>query len=100
MWRKSLDGWCCSSFRQSFDNAMHRGLGVLVHEFEDEPLFRIQYRAVDVKDENSLPAIPIPVALASQASIKFCPWCGRHLAKYYRSSWKELIRSGVDSIEY
>jgi hypothetical protein len=92
--------WCCPGFRSAYEDAGGRGLGVLIigDESDDEPRFVFQFRAVRA-GSTILWEDPEPISLVSEAMIRFCPWCGRELAKWYSSSWRGLIRPDIPTIE-
>jgi hypothetical protein len=90
-----LNQWCCGIFKGWFEDAGHRGVGIVVHRNPDgEPAFIIQLRSVE--PGTSLPeGFSGPVALVSEVHIQHCPWCGRNLEKSYRKQVDAMIRPGL-----
>jgi hypothetical protein len=87
--------WCCPVFRDRYDVAGERTIAVIVDRgFDEKPQFYLQARAVAVIDSVSFVA-PVPITLATDFAIDFCPWCGVALRKWYRKTAELLIKPGL-----
>lgn len=92
--------WCCGGFRASYEGAGSRGVGLLVVRTEDdrEPRFILQFRAVDIGSSFSHQG-PEPLSVVSEVRLRWCPWCGRNLSKWYKKAWPDLVRPKIPVIE-
>jgi hypothetical protein len=58
-------------------------------------VFRMQHRVVDLQYDGELRArlgsTDFPASLVTQTGIRFCPWCGRDLIKFYSKTITEVI---------
>lgn len=89
--------WCCSGFRAHYEEGGSRGTSIVVVADETgEPRFLLQHRTVDLADQASMPKISVPINLVSQTGLRFCPWCGQRLARFYRRSWSRLVRPDIE----
>jgi hypothetical protein len=90
--QKPVIKWCCLGFKGHYEGAGHRGTGVLVGlDFEGRPEFTLQYRAVDKGYEQSVTA-EAPVGVVVDTGMRYCPWCGRDLEKWYGKVVDALYR--------
>jgi hypothetical protein len=92
--------WCCNGFRANYDQRHERGLIVYVlPQFvgaSSEPLFHIGFRALErSRHANFSEAVKGRMegcmSLGGSTGMKYCPWCGATLAKFYRNTWQELL---------
>jgi hypothetical protein len=90
--------WCCAGFQGSFEVRDERGLFVFAGPtpgMTTEPSFYIGTRPVDradsVKLQENLSRLPVPVNLLCRTGLRFCPWCGVELVRFYRDTWRELV---------
>ncbi len=84
--------WCCSTFRDWFEEAGKRGLSIVVDETAGgDPLFFIQHRSVEIGDEGPKD-YPRPLTLVGQVGVLFCPWCGASLTRFYRHQMRAMLR--------
>lgn len=87
--------WCCDAFKNSYDLAGDRSVSVLVDRYADgNPEFILQSRAFVKGEEPFGLHTSVAMSLVTESQIQFCPWCGRKLAKWYRSSVDALVRPG------
>jgi hypothetical protein len=92
--------WCCAAFEGRYHDAGKRGAAVFVDESKGgEPMFVLQFRAVDVGVELSTTirttdseALISPII---EDVIQYCPWCGRHLMRWYKKDLNLLVRRGL-----
>ncbi len=82
--------WCCRALRDSVSEAGHRGLAIFLNDVADPAYFVIQFRALE-------PGSPDPesesfLTLSLETGIRFCPWCGKDLLRFYRKHLKALSR--------
>lgn len=79
--------WCCHIFEEHI-NTTKSGFKILVVKNDKVFLFALHYFAVDEKHKNSLAArigsFETHVVLSTTNFIKYCPWCGKNLIKFYR----------------
>lgn len=85
---KATVKWCCSGFEGHYGEAGRRGSAVLIGlDFEGRPEFTLQFRAVDKEHEQSVSSaivsLETPVGIVVDVGMRFCPWCGRDLEKWY-----------------
>lgn len=87
--------WCCAAFQGHYQNAGERTFSVLVdQDSSQQPAFFLQHRALDPGDQ--LPSsVQVPVSVISDVQIRFCPWCGRSLARWYKLWIADLRKSTV-----
>ena len=86
--------WCCVGFENRYKMAGERSIAVLVDENgPGEPEFLLQARTFDRGKEPSIHTA-VPMSLVIDTVIKFCPWCGVSLWKWYGKYAHELIRPG------
>jgi hypothetical protein len=85
--------WCCQGFNTNFLNAGNQGVGVFAAVFpgETRASYVMQFRALD-------PDAPPPEDVESiwtvfQVGLRFCPWCGRNLRKWYLRTSTLLLRN-------
>lgn len=95
--QKAVMKWCCPGFHGSYDEAGHRGGGVLVgRDFQGRPEFTLQYRAVDKEQEQSvssaIASLEPPIALVVDIGMRYCPWCGCDLETWYGEAADSLYR--------
>lgn len=68
--REGNASWCCAEFGLAFESE-HEGVLVTGRKLQDGLMFALASRTSETA----------PATLASE--IRFCPWCGKHLAKHY-----------------
>jgi hypothetical protein len=90
--------WCCSTFEQFFENGGARGFAVFVKGI-GIPV--VQCRATDAGNEQNLlsvlcanPEVGI-VSTTQEFPMRYCPWCGREVLRYYRSHLSEILREDL-----
>ena len=71
--------WCCSAFRNSFERLDERGSRVVAVV---SGMFLLVFRSVDPEFIGTF-TVPVPLSLVEDVPLRFCPWCGRDLAKHY-----------------
>lgn len=88
--KRSPPKWCCMGFEGNYQAAGERGFAVLV----GKEGFLIQVRLVAQNEAHRLKIEPqdIAVSLVNQIGMRFCPWCGANLAKFYGNRLQELER--------
>ncbi len=87
--------WCCVSFKANYEAAGDRGFALLVERDADgDPRFLIQHRAMKLGEEQKT-GTTVPVSLVSQTGLRYCPWCGRRLARWYKRQVDALTRPGL-----
>jgi hypothetical protein len=96
--------WCCLGFEGNYEMFGQRGLSVLAQKEDlgiQKPAFFMQVRAVSAEDQSRLQGLPsdIPFSLVTQIGIRFCPWCGKNLQRFYGKAIDSLHRPG-SSLSY
>lgn len=91
--------WCCPGFKANYEQAGERGAGILVgRDYAGRAEFTLQYRAVKQGDEEYVSSKK-PLSLVIDVGMRFCPWCGRDLEKWYDKEADKLYRPNL-KIEY
>lgn len=84
--------WCCAGFEAAYRAGGERSIAVLVDEdLGGHAQFFLQARAFDVGTEPDL-NLNVPMSLALQTGLQYCPWCGVRLQKWYGRHARELKR--------
>jgi hypothetical protein len=84
--------WCCVGFEAAYQAAGERSIAVIVDESSDSKgEFFLQARTFDIGTEPQL-NLTVPMSLAIQTGLQFCPWCGVRLDKWYGRYVRELKR--------
>lgn len=93
--RRQAESWCCDGFRWYYDQAGRRDFAVLVERGPDnEPVFILQHRSIELGKRLEAKT-EIPVTLANETRMKFCPWCGSDLQCFYSKRVDALVRPGL-----
>jgi hypothetical protein len=91
---------CCDGFRAHYDQRHERGLIVYVLPpitgVWSEPSFHIGFRALERSRQASFSEavkghMEGCMSLDGSTGMRYCPWCGTMLTKFYGSSWQELL---------
>lgn len=89
--------WCCNAIEQLFENRKKRGIAVVAvrpNELYAEPRFQLSLRSIDDeavgKVQSPLAGEYLAQTLQTWAPIKYCPWCGVELGRFYRKSREAL----------
>ena len=92
--------WCFDGFRNAYEQRHERGILVFACRpasgVRTEPSFHLAFRAVERSRYGSLQEavrgrMEGCMSLSCCTGMRFCPWCGAELARFYRSSWQELV---------
>lgn len=84
--------WCCAGFEAASAAAGDRGIAVVVDEGSGgAPEFYLQARAFASGSEPDL-NVEVPMSLVIETGLRFCPWCGARLQRWYRGRASELKR--------
>ena len=89
--------WCCLGFEGNYYEAGQRSIGILVGvDSEGRPEFTLQYRAVGKGIEQSVIAktanVEAPISWVVDVRMRYCPWCGCDLEKWYGEVAPALFR--------
>jgi hypothetical protein len=87
--------WCCPGFEGNYSQAGQRSSAVLVgRDLMGMPEFTLQFRAVDKGNEQFISSSneAIPISLVIDVGMRYCPWCGCDLEKWYADAVDELYR--------
>lgn len=94
--------FCCALFRAAMTTPGRRGTSIIPHRhprFGDA--FYLEFRAIDEPFEGTFKGPPdIPIVVTTEQAIKYCPWCGTKLEKFYRKSFDQLPFILEDDSEY
>lgn len=79
-----------------FSYASERGFAV----FAKRPdLIVIQCRAVNKGEEGlfaqATSEAPVPFSIVQELHIRYCPWCGRDVLKYYKRNIASILRADL-----
>ena len=88
-WRSKKSQFCCSHFRTSYERIDERGLSTVPrHSPKFGPYFELTFNALDPAHRGT-PLLNIAV----RQVIRFCPYCGVELRRFYANStaitWRE-----------
>ena len=84
--------WCCAGFESAYRAGGERSIAVIVDEDAGGTAeFFLQARAFDIGTEPDL-KVNVPMSVALQTGLRFCPWCGMRLQKWYGRHAGELKR--------
>jgi len=87
--------WCCEAFHGHYQMAGQRGLGLLVERnASGVSEFVLQFRAVE-GDRPRLSHTEQPLSLVEETQIRYCPWCGRQLDRWYGNKVDQLRRPNL-----
>lgn len=83
--------YCCEGLKGAAENAEKAGLSVVINnELANEQFFQLVFRSSSVGDDEIImkhlkEKTDIPkLILGQQATIIYCPWCGKKLLKFYK----------------
>jgi hypothetical protein len=89
--------WCCAALQYHFEHRKERGIAVVAvppNELHKEPGFQLSLRSVDEAAIRSFlsPLTDQHVAhtLQTWVYVRYCPWCGIKLARFYKKTWPAL----------
>jgi hypothetical protein len=88
---------CCDDFKGHFEFRHERGTLVFALPRVTTGSFYLGFRSVArsviprVHDVLKVHEDLGAVYLRGCVSLRFCPWCGVELQKFYRDTWRELI---------
>ena len=85
--------WCCFLVEDLAQMAGRRGLSIITAAQSGRDVFFLQGRAIDVGAR--MPSSEVPLTLATQQAIAFCPGCGVELADYYAATLGALRRQDL-----
>jgi hypothetical protein len=92
--------WCCQAFQARYEQRHERGFFVYVLppivDATREPSFHLGMRALERSkyatfSEAMKGRMDGCMSLSGSTGIKYCPWCGVTLTKFYRKSWMEIL---------
>ena len=92
--------WCCQGFQAIYGQQHERGLFVYVLPpitgATTEPSFHIGFRALERSRHASFSEavkgrMDGCMSLDGSTGMRYCPWCGATLVKFYRKSWEEML---------
>src|ERR1041385_3721788 len=97
LFKNSSPKWCCPGFGDTYGNAGHRGFSILIKKDDLGARFLIQSRAVEQTDQEQFHALlrtEFPVSSVTETGMRFCPWCGVNLKRFYGRRAADLNRPG------
>ena len=92
--------FCCDRFEFAYKQRHERGIFICVlpptPTFQTEPLFHFGMRAIERNRAGELQEAAKGrmngcMSLSGGAGIRYCPWCGVALTKFYRGTWRQLL---------
>ena len=88
--------WCCEGFKTFFSFAGERGFTVFAKRSD---LMVLQCRAVNKGEERlfaeAIKKAPVPISIVQELPIRYCPWCGREISRYYKNSIESITRNDM-----
>lgn len=78
--------YCCAGFEHALNNSGNDGFSIkAIREF-DSLFFWLYFHSLKAGDERNIDVskVRIKLILSERVSIKFCPWCGKKLHRYYK----------------
>jgi hypothetical protein len=95
--------YCCEGFEHAVSKRMERGISIGARDTGVEPIIYIIGKAIDdvdlprmLKNAKVLREAGVSgglfMSIESFSPIRFCPWCGVKLHKFYVPTWRELPR--------
>ena len=96
--------WCCEGLKHAFEERLSRGIFVYaeppIPEYNVDVTYWLGMRSIDFHDQDRFmehsskqeapPGFPLPQTLQAWLPIKYCPWCGKKLEKYYKKNYELL----------
>jgi hypothetical protein len=89
--------WCCEAIQWQFENRKKRGIAVVAappSELHPRPHFQLSLRSIDDeavgKVQSPLAGEYVEQTLQTWAPIRYCPWCGVELGRFYSKTWSAL----------
>ena len=93
--------WCCAGLEFAFNERHKRGLFVFCEptHLEAGPTYWLGMRSVNIADKARLaeqlckvPSSdrPVPITLVTWHRVKYCPWCGSQVERFYRKTYRAL----------
>lgn len=86
--------WCCEIFEGLAASQGQRGLSVVVVSSDSGSAFMLQSRAID-SEATLTDVISVPITVAEEQAIFFCPGCGVELARHYADEIPSLTRNDL-----
>ncbi len=94
-WRSSKSKFCCSGFHFAYEQIDERGFSIVPrHSPKFGPYFELTFHALDHEHRDTLLLnTPFMLSIAASQVIKFCPYCGADLRRFYANhtaiTWRE-----------
>ncbi len=89
--------FCCYGFEKAVQNSGKGGISIYSSPpIEIVPIFYLRCRSVDLGDKDELSSRLnmvifegkiIDFCYATELPIRYCPWCGKSLQRFYRRTW-------------
>src|SRR5688572_19573938 len=95
------DCWCCDGIKHMFA----RRYGRHIYVFAEPPIERLNLpvsfwlatRSVEQKHLHTHVRCEYPVTISTRVPIKYCPWCGKNLLKFYGANFQHLLDDGISA---
>ena len=95
--------WCCEGFKFSFEERYERTIFVYAEEDLSENKTNLSFwicmRSISKDQIDNLPIgglKEIPVTISTRKPIKYCPWCGAELSKFYQKKFSHILDSSIE----
>ena len=96
--------WCCLGMETAYGARAERGIFAYVEppsRIQTEPWFFLAMRATNQQSLESAAILELgelgPVTLLTRTIITCCPWCGKKLARFYRSDYDMLVDPSISA---
>lgn len=97
--------WCCEGLKQAFEDRHNRGIYIYCEPdhslLKCGPTFWMGMRSVNTEDSGRFSELmktvaqdntdSLPITIGTWRRVKFCPWCGKNLERYYKKNFDMLI---------
>ena len=84
--------WCCQHFKFRAELVGLRGFSIRVGDSENSnPEFFLQFRTSDAGEKFTINE-KISLVIGEESKFTFCPWCGKNSLKFYKKTYKSLVR--------
>lgn len=83
--------FCCPLFGEQLSAGGKRGMTIVpCRSLQHGDCFFLEFRGIAKEDEKVFNSEMVKVMIWTQQAIRFCPWCGANLTKFYRGKFDSL----------
>ncbi len=100
--------FCCLAMESLYDNKDKRGLSLQIKRSDNELIFWLVVRSVELHDEDKMEGTNVAcnIMITTRTRMIYCPWCGKYLKRWgSKKRFKEVWEKGqagsiYDPIEF